>query len=124
LAKWKLFTWLEKKEQPQAEKTISTQEKTEYEEKTETKEQPKETPIKEYDETLYSTGSEQKQSSTAVPQKKRLLRRTSWENADLIEENIDCMRRRQTNSPSRGLQEADDVDKKVDYILLKKKSRL
>jgi hypothetical protein len=127
LAKWKLFTWLEKKEQPQAEKTISTQEKIESEEKqekTEIKEQPKETPIKEYDETLYSKGSGQKQSSTAVPEKKRLLKRTSWENADLIEENIDSMRRRQTDSPSSCLQEGDDIDKKVDYILLKKKSRL
>jgi hypothetical protein len=124
LAKGKLFNWLKKKKQPQAEKTITTEEKTESDtkqERPETREQPKETPIKEYDETLYSKGSEQNQPSKAGLEKKKPLRRTSWENADLIEENIDSMRRRQTEATSGSPQDRDDIDKKVDYILLKKK---
>jgi len=127
LAKWKLFNWFKKKEQSHAEKVITTEEKTESDEKQdkpETREKQTETPIKEYDETLYSKGSEQKQPSKASPEKRRPLKRTSWENADTIEENIDGMRRNQTQSSACDDQDKKDIDKKVDYILLKKKSRL
>jgi len=127
LARWKLFNWLKKKEQPHAENEITTEEKIEYSEKqdkSETQKKQTETPIKEYDETLYSKGSEQKQPSTASHEKRRPLKRTSWENANTIEENIDGMKRNQTQSNACSDQDKEDIDKKVDYILLKKKSRL
>lgn len=126
LAKSKLLNWLKKKEQPQMDNTVTIEKKTESDEKqdrSKKRDEPKETPIKEYNETLYSIGSEEKKHSATAPDKKQFLKRTSWENSDTIEQNIDHMKRRQADSTTRNTQDTEDVDKKVDFILLKKKSR-
>jgi len=127
LTKWKLFNRLKTKEPPQAEITIQKKENQTSEEKQGAKQTGKEQteiPVKVYDETLYSKGSKLKQKSTTTPEKKRSLKRTSWENADTIEQNIDDMRHSQTESTAGGNQNKDNIEKKVDYILLKKKSKL
>ena len=87
----------------------------------EIREELKKVPIKEYNETLYSKGFEQKQPITPSPQKKHFLKRTTWENAETIEQNIDSMRMKQSESTSSRSQKGIDTEKKVDFILLKKK---
>ncbi len=64
----------------------------------EIREEIKKAPIKEYNETLYSKGFEQKQPMTPSPQKKHFLKRTTLENAETIEQNIDSMRMKQSES--------------------------
>lgn len=120
MEKKKFVNWLKKRKQPDAESpSINNQNKepelSQIQE--ERIEKPKE-PIKEYDETLYSKGSAQKQPMKTSQEKKQPATRTSWENAEIIEENIDKMRLKQTD---RCTQRKEDTDKKVDYILLKKK---
>lgn len=86
-----------------------------------TREKPKESASKEYNETIYSKGFTQKQPTISSPQKTQPLRRTSWENAEIIEQNIDSMRVPQSGSTTSFTQTEIDVEKKVDFILLKKK---
>jgi hypothetical protein len=83
----------------------------------------KKTPTKEYNETLYSEEFAQKQQKNSPVQQKPPTRRTTWENAETIEQNIDRMRLQQSNTTSDHSPVEIDTDKKVDFILLKKKNR-
>jgi hypothetical protein len=126
LAKLKLFHRSKVIEETQAE-TISVKEKiqepAEKHLKVETKEKSNIAPIKEYNETLYSQGYAQKQPTSSPHQNKQLLKRTTWENAETIEQNVDSMRMKQSASTHWDTEPEINVEKKVDYILLKKKSR-
>jgi hypothetical protein len=127
LAQWNLLNRLKKKEKEQTDKKLTTEELQESEEKQikpETREETKEVPIKVYNETLYSKGFAQKQSKTPYPEEKQPLKRTSWENSETIEHTVDSMRPKQTESTANSTQKKDDTDKKVDFILLKKKRQL
>ena len=124
MAKWKLFNRLKGKKDAPTEVEMTPEHSGESEEKPkipETREEPEDGPIKEYNETLYSKGSVQKQPSMTVPEKKQPLKRTSWESARTIEYNVDDMERKQTELPATRTQTSSDTDKKVDFILLKKK---
>ena len=127
MAKWKLFNRLKGKEEASIEVKMTTEYIGESEKKPkipETSEESEEVPIKVYNETLYSKGSVQKQPATTFPEKKQPLKRTSWESARTIEQNIDTMGRKQTELPGTRTQTSSDTDKKVDFILLKKKGKL
>ena len=87
----------------------------------ETTEESEEVSIKEYNETLYSKDSVQKQPATTLPEKKQALKRTSWESLGTIEHNVDDMGRKQTELPGTRTQTSNDTDKKIDRILSKKK---
>lgn len=82
---------------------------------------PTNQPILEYDETLYSrtTTPHQKEKTSEV--NKKPVHRTSWENLDLIEQKIDTMRRTPQQNVPRRVKSQDDVEKKIDHILQKKK---
>ena len=126
MAKWKLFNRLKGKKDAPTEVEMTPEHSGESKEKPkipETREEPEELPIKEYNETLYSKGSVQKQPSMTVPEKKQPLKRTSWESARTIEQNVDTMGRKQTELPGTRTQTSSDTDKKVDFILLKKKGK-
>ena len=126
MAKWKLFNRLKGKKDAPTEVEMTPEHSGESEEKPkipETREEPEDGPIKEYNETLYSKGSVQKQPSMTVPEKKQPLKRTSWESARTIEQNVDTMGRKQTELPGTRTQTSSDTDKKVDFILLKKKGK-
>jgi len=126
LPKWKLFNRSKGKKEAPTEVEMTTEHIGESEEKTmipETREESEEVPIKEYNETLYSKGSVQKQPATTLPEKKQALKRTSWESARTIEYNVDDMGHKQTELPGTRTQTSNDTDKKVDFILLKKKVR-
>jgi hypothetical protein len=77
-------------------------------------------PVKEYNEILYSKGSEHKKQPVA-PEQKPIMRRTSWETPDAIEHSVDMMGRRRQGIDT---EPTHDVEQKVDRILLKKKNRL
>jgi hypothetical protein len=124
VAKWKLFNRSKGKEEAPTEVQITTEHIGESEEKPkilETREELEEVPIKEYNETLYSKGSVQKKPATTLQEKTQPLKRTSWENVKTIEQNIDTMGRNQKEQPRTQTQTSNDTDKKVDFILLKKK---
>jgi len=124
LAKLKLFQRKKTKEDAHVEDNTTRQEILDSEEKQiepATKEEPKGAPIKEYNETLYPKGFAQQQNTIPSPQRRQLLRRTTWQNAETIEQNIDSMRLKQSESTSSHTQIGIDTEKKVDFILLKKK---
>lgn len=100
-----------------------SQESKEKHLKAETKEKSNNTPIKEYNETLYSEGYTQKQPTSSSYQNKQPSKRTTWENAETIGQNVDSMRMKQSASTHWGTEPEIDVEKKVDYILLKKKNK-
>jgi len=124
LAKLKIFHRSKTKEQTHEENKQIRKEIEQSEEKQnepEIREELKKAPIKEYNDTLYSKGFQQKQPMTPSPQKKHFLKRTTWENAETIEQNIDSMKVRQLESASSHIRKGFDTEKKVDFILLKKK---
>jgi len=124
LAKLKLFHRSKLKEETyEKEKPVNKEIELSEEKQNgpEIREELKKVPIKEYNETLYSKGFEQKQPITPSPQKKHFLKRTTWENAETIEQNIDSMKVRQLESASSHNKKGFDTEKKVDFILLKKK---
>ena len=127
MTKWKLFNRSKGKEEASPEVKMATEHTRESEEEPkipETSKESEELPIKEYNETLYSKGSVQKQPTTTFPEKKQPLKRTSWESARTIEQNVDTMERKQTELSGTRTQTSSDTDKKVDFILLKKKGKL
>ena len=94
LAELKLFHRKKTKE-AHVEETATQEEIQASEEKhteLKTREKPKEAASKEYNETIYSKEFAQKQPTISSPQKTQPLRRTSWENAEIIEQNIDSMK--------------------------------
>ena len=126
MTKWKLFNRSKGKEEASTEVKMATEHIRGSEEKPkipETSKESEELPIKEYNETLYSMGSVQKQPATTLPEKKQPLKRTSWESPGTIEHNVDDMGRKQTELPGTRTQTSSDTDKKVDRILSKKKVR-
>jgi hypothetical protein len=127
VAKWKLFNRSKGKEEAPTEVKKTIEHIGKSEEKTKipgTREESEEVPVKEYNETLYSKGSVQKQPAKTFPEKKQPLKRTSWESARTIEQNVDTMGRKLTELSGTRTQTSSDTDKKVDFILLKKKGKL
>ncbi len=124
MAKLKLFQRKKTKEDAHVEDNTTRQEIRDSEEKKiepAIKEETKEAPIKEYNKTLYPKGFAQQHNTIPSPQRRQLLRRTTWQNAETIEQNIDSMRLKQSESTSSHTQIGIDTEKKVDFILLKKK---
>jgi hypothetical protein len=86
-------------------------------------EQPEleEEPVKEYNEVLYSQSTPFKKLSTPTEPKKEAVRRAAWENPDLIEQNVDVMGRKKIETRGSHSQTSDEIEKKVDRIIAKKK---
>ena len=121
LAKWKLLNRSKTKEEIYYNRR-KIQEQQESEEK-QPREEIRETPITEYSETLYSDGFGQKQPTNQTVEKKPFFRRTRWENTDTIEQYVDTMQWKQKEPTRFSHQPLGDTNKKVDYILLKKKRK-
>ena len=121
MAKWKFFKRSKGIKRTEPEKIPDhVQESEEHSLRTETTDDSQAIPVKEYNEILYSKGSEHKKKPVA-PEHKPFMRRTSWETPDTIEHSVDIMGRRQHELHTDKTQ---DVEQKVDHILLKKKNRL
>jgi len=76
----------------------------------------KEEPITEYRETLYSRDAERPVATSQT--EKKPLKRTSWENAKTIEQNVDLIRKKRESTKATSHQ---SVEEKVDRLLTKKK---
>ena len=125
MAKWKLWNRSKEKETtlPEFEATQDSGTKpVEQIQKRNTTQEEK--PIMEYNETLYSINSSPKQEKKPGLTTKEPLKRTSWENPRTIEQNIDTMKKTQPETSAPCLQDTDNIEKKVDQILLKKKMKL
>ena len=123
MAKWKLFNRSKGKQESPTEVEMNTKHKGESEEKPkipETREESKDVSIKEYNETLYSKDFVQKKPASTLPQKKQPLKRTSWESLGTIEHNVDAIGQQIELTGTR-TQTSNDIDKKIDFILSKKK---
>jgi hypothetical protein len=124
VAKWKLFNRSKPTDQTPSEIKGTSEENQVSSDMQIHQDKPDEiqaVPIKEYKEILYSKGSEQKQPTILPSTKKPSFRRISWESPETIERNVDSMT--QTESSKQRAQSRNDTDKRVDFILLKKKSR-
>jgi hypothetical protein len=126
LVKIRLFRGSKKNEEVSLGDTSTKKESQEPKEKTierELTEKRKETPIKEYDETLYTEGYAQKHINSQSGEKPQPHRRISWESAETIEQTIDTMSQEQTEKTSGRTQTGITTEKKVDLIFLRKKNR-
>ena len=125
MAKWKFFNRSRTKKQSNPD-DLSQKEEKKKEKDIQTKQKiiniPKEKPIKEYNETLYSNDTIKKEQKTTFLEKKS-FKRTSWENAETIEHNVDQMRQKHPETREIKDRNRNTTDKKVDLILLKKKRK-
>jgi hypothetical protein len=126
VTKRKLFNLSKGKKEASTEEKMATEHIRESKNKTKIpkiNEGLEEKPIKEYNETLYSKGTVQKQPTTTLPEKKQSFKRTSWESTRTIEQNVDTIGRKQTELPGTPTQTNSDIDNKVDFVLLKNKDK-
>lgn len=120
MPQWKIFKRSEEKKQTNTEPSLA---KAKTEEDKKQKETPKqEKPIKEYSETLYSIDVS-KPVKKYDEETKEPMKRTSWESSRTIELNIDQMRKNQKEHFVGDRQKNIDVERKVDQIFLKKKTK-
>lgn len=126
MAKWKVFDRSKNKEDAEKNNELPREQSDESMEKPTSpsfREESKDHPIKEYNETLYTKDAGQKHSQTSSFERKQPIRRTSWESSELIEHNIDSMAGKQREGAGNTRHTGNDVNEKVDFILLKKKGR-
>jgi hypothetical protein len=124
LVKWKLFNRFKGKEEKPTEVKTTSDHMEKPEEKTNhVAPETEATPVKEYNETLFSINSSIKQGRKTDEGTKEPLKRTSWESPRTIEKNIDTMKKITPVLSGTSSQKNIDIDKKVDQILLKKKMK-
>ena len=123
MTKWKLFNRSKRKEDTSTEVETTAQSIGNSKEKTKITEirEESETPIKEYNEMLYSKDFLQKIPATMSSERKQPLKRSSWESLITIERKVDDMEYKNTEVFGNRIQISDDIYQKVDYILSKKK---
>jgi hypothetical protein len=83
--------------------------------------EPEEVPAKEYNEILYARSAPLKKQATPIQPKKEPVQRTSWENPNTIERNVDVIGVKKAGTVTSSSQTSDEIEKKVDRILAKKK---
>ena len=124
MVKWKLFHRSREKVQTETQRITNHTNKTvEHTSTIQTTKDSKPLPIKEYTDTLYSKDSVLKQP-TIIQEKRPLMKRTSWENAEVIEHYVDTIGPRKNRAAEPTGETGDEIEKKVDFILLKKKKQL
>jgi plastocyanin len=123
LAKIKLFHRLSQ-EKPTADTPTRKKERQEHQKKQTKPQMATESSTNsstEYNETLYSKEFTQKKTHTITLKKQQPTHRVTWENTETIEHNIDTMDIKQSGDISERSPKEYDTEKKVDFILLKKK---
>lgn len=83
--------------------------------------EPEEVPVKEYNEVLCSRTTPLKKLSIPTEPKKEPVHRTGWENPSTIERNVDMIGHKKTETMGSHLQTSDEIEKKVDRLIAKKK---
>ena len=129
MSRWKIFGKTKQKEEPQPSHDGIPQEQPritpppsfeEVKEPVQETEQPKEQPITEHHETLYTKGDEPKQEKKAAQPRETPWRRTSWENPETIEKNIDTLEKNPKKDSQKSY-DSLDIEEKVDRLIAKKK---
>ena len=84
--------------------------------------EPEEAPVKEYNEVLYAQSIPVKKVSFSPESKKEPKQRTSWENPSTIEQNVDRIGNTKADAVASNPNVSDQIEKKVDRLIAKKKS--
>jgi len=125
MARWKLLNRSKSKEDTSSQLDIAHVETKTPTQPTGTTQplhnEPEEVPIKEYNEVLYSRTTPLKKQPTPAEPKKEPVRRTNWENPSTIERNVDMIGRKKSETAASHPQPSDEIEKKVDRLLAKKK---
>ena len=126
MVKWKLFRRTETEKKTPAEQQQTEQEKSDETTKnitnSEIKQDKEESETIEYHETLYSKGHAPKKTKVFSEKEEKPCRRSSWENMNTIEKNIDTIDKKKTSTTSKARSaEISNIDNKVDKLLTKKK---
>jgi hypothetical protein len=96
--------------------TYETEESVQPDVEVTSEEKAEEQPVKDYYETLYSKEIPKKMS---LKESKSLWKKKSWEGVNAVEKNIDSLYQAEERNRQRF---PDDINKKVDKLLSKKKS--
>jgi hypothetical protein len=83
--------------------------------------EPKEVPVMEYDEELYTQGTAVKKPQLSFESRKEPMQRTSWEDPCTIERNVDRFGTKKAGTIASNPQVSDQIEKKVDRLIAKKK---
>jgi len=83
--------------------------------------EPKEVPVMEYDEELYAQGTSVKKSQPLFESRREPMQRTSWEDPCAIERNVDTIGTKKTGTIATNPQVSDQIERKVDRLIAKKK---
>ena len=125
MTKWNIFRKTEKKKKLSEEIEKDTQDSGQSDEETKTsqcKEEQEEIPNIVYNEILYT--KDYKLKNAAIPsERKQPVKRLSWENIDTIEQNVDNIGYKKTDTNKTRSESFEEIDQKVDHIIIKKKIR-
>ena len=123
MARWKLRGRSKSGNETADQKDTDTT-KTETPQQTQTtslQEQCEETPVMEYNETLYAQAGPVRKPSYASESRQEMKYRASWENPSTIEENVDRIEKRKVDSLSSHPDVDNQIERKVDRLISKKK---
>ncbi len=123
MARWKLLGRSKATQKTEDQiKTVSTETPaTQQPQRISEQEHHEETPVMEYNETLYTqTGPVRKPLYPSEP-RPEMKYRSSWENPNTIEENVDRIRTRKAEDLSTHPDVDDKIERKVDRLIAKKK---
>jgi hypothetical protein len=125
MARWKLWGRSKATQETvnQSEVKVMETPPTQQPQPVKQQEHHEETPVLEYNETLYSKGSLVKKPTSSQELQQETKYRTTWENPRTIEENVDRIGTRKEEGFSTHPEVSDQIEKKVDRLIAKKKGR-
>jgi hypothetical protein len=80
-----------------------------------------EVPVMEYNEVLYAQGTPVKKPQLSFESRKEPIQRTNWEDPCTIERNVDRIGTKKAGVIASNQQVSDQIEKKVDRLVAKKK---
>jgi hypothetical protein len=122
MARWNLLSRSKSKKDTANQAHVAPIETTKQQPQiTSSQEQPEEVPVMEYNEDLYAQSTPARKVSFSSEPTQALKQRTSWENPSTIEQNVDRIGVRKTDTVASNKDVGDQIEKKVDRLVAKKK---
>jgi hypothetical protein len=121
MIRWKLRNRSKLTEDTTGQTNISQVETKKQTQATTTIQSVDEEPVMEYSEVLYAQTTPLKKQPSLIEPKKEPLRRTSWENLEVIGHNVDRIGLKKVEPIASNQQTSNEIEKKVDRLLAKKK---
>jgi hypothetical protein len=84
-------------------------------------EEPEEEPVLQYNEVLCAQSTSIKKTSELPERKRELTHRTGWETPGTIERNVDTIESDRTRNAASNQKTNDEIERKVDRLIAKKK---